>query len=149
MSVTSTSHSCSLIAPALHEQIENLRPRRRPRARARTAGLQSHGHLITMPTRRWPRPSTAKFSGEQWLELENPSPHRFVGDIQTALREQIFDVAIAERKRTQSQTVCRMIAGGNWWQANEIVMRHLTGQTNARDRSHDKTRQTAAQRAAV
>jgi hypothetical protein len=26
------------------------------------------------------------------------SPHRFIGDIQTALREQIFDVAIAERE---------------------------------------------------
>ena len=40
----------------------------------------------------------AKFSGEQSPELPNPSPHRFVGDIQTALREQIFDVAIAERE---------------------------------------------------
>jgi hypothetical protein len=39
-----------------------------------------------------------KFSGEQRSELQNPSPHRFVGDIQTALRKQIFDVAIAERE---------------------------------------------------
>jgi hypothetical protein len=31
-------------------------------------------------------------------ELQNPSPHRSVGDIQTALREQIFDVATAERE---------------------------------------------------
>jgi hypothetical protein len=37
----------------------------------------------------------AKFSGEQ-RPLQNPSPHRFIGDIQTALREQLFDVAIAE-----------------------------------------------------
>ena len=28
--------------------------------------------------------------------FQYPSPYRFVGDIQTALREQIFDVAIAE-----------------------------------------------------
>ena len=40
----------------------------------------------------------AKFSSEQRPELQNPSPHRLVGDIQTALREQIFDVAIAERE---------------------------------------------------
>jgi hypothetical protein len=33
-----------------------------------------------------------------------------------------------------------MIAGGNWWRANEIVMRHLTRQTDARYRSRDKTR---------
>ena len=40
----------------------------------------------------------AKFSGEQRPKLQNPSPHRFIGDIQTALREQIFNVAIAERE---------------------------------------------------
>jgi hypothetical protein len=37
-----------------------------------------------------------KFSGKQWTELQDPSPHRFIGDIQTALSEQVFDVAIAE-----------------------------------------------------
>jgi hypothetical protein len=42
--------------------------------------------------------STAKFSGEQRSELQGPSPHRFVGDIQTAFSEQIFGVAIAERE---------------------------------------------------
>jgi hypothetical protein len=46
----------------------------------------------------WARASTAKFSGEQRPELQNPSPHRFVGDIQTALRKQIFYIAIAERE---------------------------------------------------
>ena len=40
----------------------------------------------------------AKFSGEQRPELQYSSSHRFVGDIQTTLREQIFDVAIAERE---------------------------------------------------
>jgi hypothetical protein len=57
-----------------------------------------HGHLVEMPPRRWPWTSMAKLSGEQRPELQNPSPHRFIGDIQTALREQIFDVAIAERE---------------------------------------------------
>ena len=31
-------------------------------------------------------------------ELQYPSSHRFVGDIQPTLRKQIFDVAIAERE---------------------------------------------------
>jgi hypothetical protein len=34
-----------------------------------------------------------------------------------------------------------MIAGGHRWQANEIVMRHLTHQIDARYRSHDNTKQ--------
>jgi DNA-binding LacI/PurR family transcriptional regulator len=38
------------------------------------------------------------------------------------------------------QTACRMIAGGNWWRANEIVIRHLTRRTATRDHSRDKTR---------
>jgi hypothetical protein len=41
-------------------------------------------------------------------------------------------------KRTYSQTACRIIAGGNWWRANEIVMRHLTRQTGARYRCRDE-----------
>ena len=40
----------------------------------------------------------AKFSGEQRPKLQNPSPHRFIGDIQPALREQVFNIAIAERE---------------------------------------------------
>src|SRR5208283_5503280 len=31
-----------------------------------------------------------------------------------------------------------MIAGGNWWRENEIVMRHLTRQPDLRYRSRDK-----------
>jgi hypothetical protein len=36
----------------------------------------------------------AKFSGEQRPELQYAPPHRFAGDIETALGEQIFDVAM-------------------------------------------------------
>jgi hypothetical protein len=89
-------HRCSFIALPLHQQVENLAfgvnraPQSEPAARDR------HRHLIEMPTRCWPRTSTPKFSGEQRPECQYPSPHRFVGDIQSALREQIFDVAITE-----------------------------------------------------
>lgn len=33
-----------------------------------------------------------------------------------------------------------MIAGGNWWRANEIVIRHLTWQTSTRYRCRDRAR---------
>jgi hypothetical protein len=51
-----------------------------------------------MLPRRWARASPAKFLGEHRPELEDPSPHRLVGDIQTALSEQIFCVVITERE---------------------------------------------------
>jgi hypothetical protein len=36
-----------------------------------------------------------------------------------------------------------MIAGGNWWRVNEIVMRHLTRRLETRYRCRDKANQTA------
>jgi len=62
------------------------------------AAHNRYGHLIEMPTQCWPWAPTAKFLREQWIELQNPSPHRFVGYIQATLRKQIFDVAIVERE---------------------------------------------------
>jgi RNA-directed DNA polymerase len=51
-----------------------------------------------MPLRRRPRALTAKFSSEQWPELQDPPSHRFVGHIEPTLSEQIFDITIAERE---------------------------------------------------
>jgi hypothetical protein len=91
-------HRCGLVAPSLHKQIENLAfvVDRAPQPQLPAAN--HHGHLVEMPRRHWARASTAKFSGEHRPELQDPSPHRFVGDIQPTLSEQVFDVAIAERE---------------------------------------------------
>jgi hypothetical protein len=80
------------------EQVENLGFAVQPRATAKTAGPQSSRHLVEMTFRRWPRASTAKFSSEQWPELQDPPSHRFVGHVEPTLSEQIFDVPIAERE---------------------------------------------------
>jgi hypothetical protein len=68
-----------------HERVENLafvvnRPPQ-PELPAR----DHHGHLIEMPRRRWPRASTAKFSGERRPEFQYPAPNRLIRDIETAL----------------------------------------------------------------
>jgi hypothetical protein len=55
-----------------------------------------NGHLIEMPLRGRPWAPAPKFSGEQGSELQNPAPHGLVGDIQSALGEQILYVAIAQ-----------------------------------------------------
>jgi hypothetical protein len=41
-------------------------------------------------------------------------------------REQVFDVAIAEREAHIKPNGMPDDRGGNWWRANEIVMRHLS-----------------------
>jgi hypothetical protein len=91
-------HGGSLVAPSLHQQVEDLAFVVDCAPQPELPARNPHGHLVEMPARRWLRASTAKFSGEQRPELQNPSPHRFIGDIQTALGQQIFDVAIAERE---------------------------------------------------
>jgi hypothetical protein len=76
-------HGRSLVAPPLHKKVENLafvanrapKPELPPRNRQR--------HLIEVPARGCPRASTLKFSSKQRPEPQNPSPHHFVGDIQT------------------------------------------------------------------
>jgi hypothetical protein len=50
-------------------------------------------------TPNWPSialASAAKLARKQRPELQNPSLHRFVGDIQPALGEQILDITKAE-----------------------------------------------------
>jgi hypothetical protein len=59
--------------------------------------------------------SAAKFLGEQRPELQHPSSDRFIGDVQPALGQQIFDIAEAGVKRRYNHTACRMMSGGNWW----------------------------------
>ena len=44
--------------------------------------------------------SAAKFLGEQRPELQHPSSDRFIGDVQPALGQQIFDIAEAEGNAT-------------------------------------------------
>jgi hypothetical protein len=90
-------HRCGFIAPP-HEQVENLAFVVNRAPKPELLARNHDGHLIEMSSRRWPRASTAKFSSEQWPELQDPPSHRFVGDIEPTLSEQIFDVAIAERE---------------------------------------------------
>src|SRR5580700_4460695 len=53
-------------------------------------------HLVEMPpvARAWAGPS--KPSGKPGPELQNPAPHRFIGNLQTSLGQQLLDVAVAQ-----------------------------------------------------
>ena len=83
--------------------------------------------------------SAAKFLGEQRPELQHPSSNRFIGDVQPALGQQIFDIAEAEGKAKIQPHGVLMMSGGNWWRANEISIGHLTHERDAGDRWRDKT----------
>ena len=89
---------CRLVAPPLHQQIENRAfvVDRSPEPES-PAGDQNC-HLVQMPARGGPMTSAAKFLGEQRPELHHPPSDRFIGDVQPALGQQIFAIAEAEGK---------------------------------------------------
>src|SRR5580700_5475962 len=62
-------HGRSLIAPSLHQQIENLAFIVDRAPQPELLASNRYSHLIEMPTRCWPWASMAKFSGEQRPEL--------------------------------------------------------------------------------
>jgi hypothetical protein len=89
-------HRCGLISPSLHKEVENLAFIVNCAPQPELSARDRCGHLIEVPPRDWPRASAAKFLSEHRPEFQYPSPHRLVGDMQPALSEQIFNVAIAE-----------------------------------------------------
>jgi hypothetical protein len=58
----------------------------------------------------------AEVAGEYGAELLDPAPHRFIRNLQAALRQKFLDVSQAERNRGYNQTACRMTAGGKRWE---------------------------------
>jgi hypothetical protein len=92
-------HSPVPVASSLHQTIENLAfiVDRAPRPELFAAN--QHAHLVEMPPRSRPIAPTAKLPGDQRAEFQYPSSQRFVGDIQTALGEQIFNTGISALNR--------------------------------------------------
>ncbi len=55
-------------------------------------------HLVQVPARARLRPLLPQAPGDGRPELQHPAPDRLVGHLEPALREQVFDIAVAERE---------------------------------------------------
>src|SRR6516165_4118110 len=51
-----------------------------------------------MPSVAWPRATPAQPSGDHRTELEHPTPHRFVREVEPPLSEQFLNIAVAQRE---------------------------------------------------
>src|SRR6516162_7935869 len=60
--------------------------------------VRSRRTLVQMPAIAWPRPTLAQPSRNRRAELQHPTPHRFIGDVEPALGQQFLHVAIAQRE---------------------------------------------------
>jgi hypothetical protein len=54
--------------------------------------------LVQMPSRMGLRPAFAQVRRDHWPEMVYPAPNGLVGDHDPAFRQQIFDVAEAQRE---------------------------------------------------
>ena len=88
---------CPSVAPALNQHVEDLAfmVDGTPEIHACT-GDPDH-HLVQMPSIAWPRPTPAQPSRNRRAELQHPTPHRFIGDVEPALGQQFLHVAVAQR----------------------------------------------------
>src|SRR6516165_476554 len=53
-------------------------------------------HLVKMPAVARPRATPAQPSRDRGTELQHPTPHRFIGDVEPAFGQQLLDIAVAK-----------------------------------------------------
>ena len=85
-----------LVAPALNQHVENLALVIDGAPQVHPFASNPDHHLVEVPAiaRAWAGPS--KPSGKTGPELQNPAPHRLIGNLQAALGQEIFNVAVAQ-----------------------------------------------------
>jgi hypothetical protein len=84
------------VAPALYQHVEHLALviDGTPEIHLPT-GNPDH-HLVQMPPVTRPRATPAQPSGDRRAEFQHPTPHRFIGEVEPALGEQLLDVSVAQ-----------------------------------------------------
>ncbi len=91
-------HGRGRVPPPLHQQIQHLALAVDGAPQVHPPAADHHDHLVQVPPLRRSWPPSSKVAREEWTEFQDPAPDRLVGDIETALRQQVFNVPIAQRK---------------------------------------------------
>ena len=82
------------VAPALHQQVEDLalvidRP-----PEVHPLPGDPHYHLVQVPSVARPKAPLAQPSRDRGTEFQHPAPYRFVGDVEAALGQKFLDIAV-------------------------------------------------------
>jgi hypothetical protein len=108
------------IPSALDEEIQHLTlVVDRPPEPVFTAADRNH-HFIEVPMIARSRPRTADIRRDRRPELQEPSPDRLVGCVNTSLGQQFLDIPKGQCEPAYSQIAWRMISGGKRWRLNDI-----------------------------
>jgi hypothetical protein len=82
----------------MREQVENLTLAVHRSPEPELLAADHCGHLVEMPLRGRAKATAAKLPSKKRSELQDPAPDRLVGNVETPFREELLDVAIAERE---------------------------------------------------
>ena len=75
----------------------------------------AHHHLVQMPAIARPGATLAQPSRDRGTELQHPSPHRFVGDVEPSFGQQFLDIAIAQSEAEIEPDRVLDDSGGKRW----------------------------------
>jgi hypothetical protein len=86
------------VAPALDKQVEDLALVIDGPPEVHPLPGDPHHHLVQVPSIARPRAPLAQPSRDRGTEFQHPTSHRFVGDVESALGQQLLDIAVAQRE---------------------------------------------------
>src|SRR5947207_1572708 len=86
----------ALVATALNQHVENLALVIDGAPQIHPLAGDANDHLVELPpvARTWARPLEP--AGKSGPELQNPAPHRLIGDIESAFSEELLHVPVAQ-----------------------------------------------------
>src|ERR1041385_7961812 len=88
----------ALVAAGVHPHVENLALVIDGAPQVHSLSGDADHHLVEMPPLAWSWAQASKSTGEPGPELQNPAPHRLVGNLHAPLGQKLFDIAVAQGK---------------------------------------------------
>src|SRR5712671_1732060 len=85
-----------LVAAALNQHVENLALMIDSAPQVHLPAGDPDHHLVEVPPVAWARAALPQVPRDPGPELQNPPPHRLIGDIEAAFSEELFHVAVAQ-----------------------------------------------------
>src|SRR5829696_2241133 len=86
------------VALGLDQQVQHLAFAIDGSPQIHTPALDRDHQLVQVPLARWSWPQPAQVAGEGGSELQDPAPDRLVGGLDAPLRQELLDIAVAQRE---------------------------------------------------
>lgn len=87
-----------LVPLALNEHLQDLAFVIDDPPQRHQSAADAHDHFVQVPVPAERRPEALQVAGDRWPERHHPAAHRLVRHVEAALRQELFDIAVAQRE---------------------------------------------------